>query len=169
MFRSDTIPLNPALMAPLSDVFSCTLRGSMRRAYMRGKSLEILSTLVDALDRTTEQHAASEIKLSPADLAKLAVARSLMIEHLEDPLSLAPLARRVGLNRTKLALGFKATYGDSVQAYWRDVRLLRARDLLQSGGIGVTEAAFSVGYSELSSYTRAFSWKFGVLPKACKR
>jgi AraC-like DNA-binding protein len=168
-FRCDTLPLFPALLAPLSDIFACTFRGHIRRAYMRAKSLEILSTLVHALDHASEQPRDNAIKLRPADLTKLALARSIMAEHLESPLSLADLGRRVGLNRTKLALGFKATYGDSVQAYWRDARLVRARELLQSGAMEVTEAAFSAGYSETSSFTRAFTRKFGVLPKTLKR
>ena len=90
------------------------------------------------------------------------------MEELETPLSLASLARRVGLNRTKLAQGFKATYGDSVHAYWRDLRLTHARELLKSGRVSVTEAAFSAGYADISAFTRAFTNKFRVGPKGFK-
>jgi AraC-like DNA-binding protein len=167
-FRSNTLPLTSTMIAPLSDIFACSYRGPVRRAYMRAKSLEILSTLVHLLDRPAGGDIRSAVKLSASDLSKLALARDLMTEDLENALSLGALARRVGLNRTKLALGFKATYGDSVQAFWRDARLVHARELLQSGEVGVTEAAFTVGYSEISSFTRAFTRKFGVLPKAYK-
>jgi len=91
-----------------------------------------------------------------------------MLQELGDSLTLAALARRVGLNRTKLALGFKEIYGTSVQAYWRDARLSRARELLQNAGARVTDIALTLGYSELSSFTRAFSRRYGVLPKALK-
>lgn len=87
-----------------------------------------VTTLVHALDQTDEQPKDNAVRLSPADLTKLALVRSIMAEHLENPLSLAQLARRVGLNRTELAVGFKSTYGDSVQAYWRDARLVRAEN-----------------------------------------
>lgn len=167
-FRSDTLPISPVMMAPLSDIFACDFRGLARRGFMRAKSLEILSILIHTLDRATIGRGESSIKLSAADLEKLAAARTLMSEDLENSLSLAALARRVGLNRTKLAEGFKATYGYSVHGYWRDLRLTHARELLKSGGISVTEAAFSVGYSDISSFTRAFYNKFGVRPKAFK-
>jgi len=166
-FRCSTIPLSHAIMSPLNDIFSCGFRGPVRRAYMRAKSLEILSILVHALDNAAD-HQVNAVKLTKADLKRLAMARAIMAEDLETPLSLATLARRVGLNRTKLAQGFKATYGDTVQAYWRDARLLHARSLLESGDVGVTDAAFSIGYSEISSFTRAFTRKFGILPKSCK-
>jgi AraC family transcriptional regulator, transcriptional activator of the genes for pyochelin and ferripyochelin receptors len=167
-FRCDTLPISPVMMAPLRDIFTCDFRGLARRGFMRAKSLEILSILVHALDHSTAGSDERSIKLSASDLAKLAAARALMTDDLENSLSLASLARCVGLNRTKLAEGFKATYGYSVHAYWRDIRLTHAREMLKSGDTSVTEAAFSVGYSDISAFTRAFNNKFGVRPKAFK-
>lgn len=167
-FRYHTLPLSPMMMAPLSDIFACDFRGAARRAFMRAKSLEILSTLIHTLDNVGMSRSGDELRLSPSDFSKLAAARAFMMDDLEKPLSLASLARRVGLNRTKLAQGFKATYGDSVHAYWRDLRLTHARELLKSGEVSVTEAAFSVGYSDISAFTRAFNNKFGLRPKSFK-
>jgi AraC-like DNA-binding protein len=167
-FRCDKLPLTPLMMAPLSDIFSCEFRGPIRRAYMRAKSLEILATLVHTLDREANPHLNDQVKLSSSDLAKLAAARNIMNEDLENPVSLAALARRVGLNRTKLATGFKSTFGDSVHSHWRDIRLARAREMLQSGDVSVTEAALSVGYADISAFTRAFTNKFGNGPKSYK-
>ena len=167
-FRYHTLPLSPMMMAPLSDIFACEFRGPARRTFMRAKSLEILATLTHALDNADANRSAKELRLNRSDFSKLAAARTLMMDDLEQPLSLASLARKVGLNRTKLAQGFKATYGDSVHAYWRDLRLNHARELLKSGQVSVTEAAFSVGYSDISAFTRAFHNKFGLRPKAFK-
>lgn len=168
-FRCDQLPLSPTMMAPLGDIFACDYRGAARRGYMRAKSLEILATLVHSLDRADGPHDDDPVKLSTTDLARLAAARDIMHHDLENPISLAALARRVGLNRTKLATGFKSTFGNSVQAHWRDIRLIRARELLQSGNVSVTEAALSVGYADISAFTRAFTNKFGARPKTYKR
>ena len=40
--------------------------------------------------------------------------------------------------------------------------------MLRSQGLSVNEVALRVGYSEISSFTRAFTRKFGVLPRDCK-
>lgn len=165
--RSIVLPLQSSMVFAVNDILSCALRDCTRRAYMRGKSLELLSTVIHALGRTCLT-ADSTLRLSAADLERIAVARSLMCAHLESSLTLSDLARKTGLNRTKLALGFKAVYGVTVQAFWRDRKLDYARQVLSRDEASVTEAALSVGYSELSSFTRAFTRKFGIAPRKCK-
>jgi AraC family transcriptional regulator, transcriptional activator of the genes for pyochelin and ferripyochelin receptors len=166
--RSSSFPLRSNYSMTIHDILSCSFQGSNRRAYMRAKSLELLSMVIHTLDAEATRDGQAVVSLSAADLEKISLSRAIMTENLENNLTLAQLARRVGLNRTKLALGFKKAYGTSVQAYWRDARLSRARELLCMGEARVTEVALGMGYSELSSFTRAFSRKFGVLPRDCR-
>lgn len=165
--RSTVLPLQSSMVVAVNDVLSCPFRGFNRRAYMHGKSLELLSTVIHALGRARSA-CAPTLRLSAADLDRIALARSIMSAHLETTLTLSQLARKVGLNRTKLALGFKAIYGVSVQAFWRDAKLDLARQMLQNRDTPVTEVAIRVGYSELSSFTRAFTRRFGFAPRKCK-
>lgn len=163
-----TLPLRAAFVLAVNDILSCSLRGEIRRAYMRAKSLELLSMVVQSLDAGTDGSCRSAVKLSALDFEKISLSRSIMAENLESNLTLAQLARKVGLNRTKLSLGFKEAYGTSVQAYWRDAKLSRAWELLRENRARVTEVALGMGYAEVSSFTRAFSRKFGVLPRDCR-
>lgn len=163
--RSIVLPLQSSMVLAVNDILSCPCRGGNRRAYMRGKALDLLSTLIHALgNRSTGSPA---MRLLAADLKRIALARSIMCAHLETTSTLGELARKVGINRTKLALGFKAVYGVSVQAFWRDARLDYARQILRDGKTPVSEVAFSIGYSELSSFTRAFTRRFGIAPREC--
>jgi AraC family transcriptional regulator, transcriptional activator of the genes for pyochelin and ferripyochelin receptors len=166
--QATVLPLSSKMCLAANDIFSCPFTATARRGYMRAKSLELLSTVLHALDEPKAGRPATRLPLSPHDIERIDRARAIMLQDLGSTLTLAALARRIGLNRTKLALGFKEVYGTSVQAYWRDARLSRARELLQSAGARVTDVALTVGYSELSSFTRAFSRRFGVLPKALK-
>jgi AraC family transcriptional activator of pyochelin receptor len=166
--RATVLPLSSTMRIAVSDILACPYKGVVRRGFMRAKSLELLSSVVHALDGAGKQTGAAAITLSPLDRDKIDQARKIMVRELENSLTLSMLARRVGLNRTKLALGFKQVHGVSVQAYWRDERLSRARELLQKGEARVTDVALSLGYSELSSFSRAFSRKFGVLPKTLR-
>jgi len=165
---SKTIPLHSGFALAGNDILSCSLRGRTRHMYMRAKFQELLSIVLDALERRAAGERRASVKLSAADLHRIAQARMIMIEDLDCPMTLAQLARAVGLNRTKLALGFKHVHGSSVQVFWRDIRLSRARALLQENGARVTDVALRMGYSELSSFTRAFNRKFGILPRDCK-
>jgi AraC family transcriptional regulator, transcriptional activator of the genes for pyochelin and ferripyochelin receptors len=166
--RIDVLPLHTAMTSAATDVLSCSYHGNARRAYMRAKSMELLSIVIHALtDRPTVDAACGEA-LSTADRTKLALARSIISEELASSWTLAELGRRVGLNRTKLACGFKHVYGIPVRQFWRDTNLDLARKMLQNGVSSVTEVAFRMGYSDTYSFTRAFTRKFGILPRECK-
>jgi len=166
--HSNVIPLQSTMLLAISDILSCQFRGSTRHAYMRAKSLELLSTVIHALESAAVPTVHPQIKLSSLDFDKLSKARAAMNKDPEGTLTLAQLAHRAGLNRTKLALGFKHVYGTSVQNYWRDLKLHRARELLRHTDASVTEIALSVGFAELPSFTRAFTRKFGIRPRDCR-
>jgi AraC family transcriptional activator of pyochelin receptor len=163
-----TVPLTRAMRHGVNDVLSCTLTGLARGPYMRAKALELLALVVHALQDQTRQPLRTAVTLSPLDLRKLHAARCMITEQPEASMTLAELARAVGMNRTKLAMGFREVYGLPVQTYWRDVRLERARELLRESRARVTDVALSMGYAEVSSFTRAFNRKFGLLPRDAK-
>jgi AraC family transcriptional activator of pyochelin receptor len=118
-FKSSVLPLQSSMTLAVGDILSCRLRGAHRRAYMRAKSLELLCLAIHALTRKSGAGDAP-VKLSAADLKAISLARTLMTANLESTCTLRELSRRVGLNRTKLAVGFKAVFGVSVHAFWRD-------------------------------------------------
>jgi AraC-like DNA-binding protein len=166
-FRSTALPLNAAMGTAVNDIFSCRYRGIARRSFMRAKALELLANVFHSLSISAPQRDRAET-LSSRDRCKVQDAHNFIQQELESSLTLAALARRVGLNRTKLAFGFKQLYGVSVQAYWRDERLRLARQLLQHTDRRVTDVAFSIGYSEVSSFARAFYRKFGISPSTIR-
>jgi AraC family transcriptional activator of pyochelin receptor len=163
--QTSVLPLHSKMILAVNDILSCAFQGEIRRAYMRAKSVELLTTVLHSIDKRPHAFGHPKINVSSSGLEKLSDARRIMADNLDCTLTLASLARRVGLNRTKLAVGFKQVYGVSVQGYWRDAKLVRARELLLQGKNSVTEVALSLGYVELSSFTRAFSRRFGVLPR----
>lgn len=106
---------------------------------------------------------------SREDMRKLGLARSIIEDSLLDPPSLLELSRRVGLNDFKLKKGFKACYGTTVYEHLRQVRLESAMSLLREGDCSVTEAAVSVGYSNVSAFSQQFCRRYGLKPSAVKR
>jgi AraC-like DNA-binding protein len=133
---------------------------------MHGKALELFALIASHLAPSKDQGPAQLTKL---DRQRIAQVRGILLEEMGRQLTLAQLARRIGVNRSKLAVGFKSTFGTSVQAYWRELRLCRARELLANEQMPVTEVAAAVGYADISCLTRSFQKRFGILPKDCKR
>ncbi|MCR5090429.1 MAG: AraC family transcriptional regulator [Oscillospiraceae bacterium] len=88
---------------------------------------------------------------------------SYIAENLGGDLSVDALAGRVWLSRYHFMRLFRAQTGQSVHAYVRQKRLLRAARLIREG-TAPAKAAELCGYTDYSGFHRAFVQSFGCTP-----
>jgi AraC-like DNA-binding protein len=132
---------------------------------MEAKALELVALQLKQLNHlTAKTHQKQAID---HHTEKISYACEILRKEMVSPPRLLELARRVGLNHNHLIQGFKEMLGLSPFEYLRTIRLEKARDLIASHECNITEAAFGVGYSSLSHFTKSFREEFGVNPKAC--
>ncbi|HKK77858.1 MAG TPA: ATP-binding protein [Saprospiraceae bacterium] len=74
------------------------------------------------------------------------------------------LVRSLGFSRSQLHRKLKALIGKSANQLIVEIRLNEAHRMLKQKAGTVTEVAFSVGYSNLSYFSKSFKNKFGMLP-----
>jgi transcriptional regulator GlxA family with amidase domain len=80
-------------------------------------------------------------------------------QHLPQPLSIEALAQRLHVSSRTLARRVRAATGQSPKAFVQAVRLRRARHLLETTTLPVSEVASRVGYSDHSGLHRlARTW-----------
>ena len=79
--------------------------------------------------------------------------------------SLAEIAR---MSRSIFAERFATAVGEPPLRYLSRWRLTIAADLLRSGGLKVTEAAYRCGYASDAAFSRAFKAHFGYAPSEAK-
>lgn len=84
--------------------------------------------------------------------------------NLETELSVDVLAKRFYLSRYYLMHRFKAVTGYTVHQYISQKRLLRAGELIRAG-VPVMKAAEQAGFSEYSTFLRAFQNTFHMSPR----
>ncbi len=99
---------------------------------------------------------------SKMDLNRIEEARSILDTEFADPPTLLTLAHRVGLNDFKLKRGFRAIYNTTVFGYVRMLRMEKAKIMLESGELNVSEVAAATGYTCLGHFSAAFRKRFGV-------
>ncbi|WP_425405050.1 GlxA family transcriptional regulator [Hwanghaeella sp.] len=115
----------------------------------------------DAPQRFAESHGAG----SPNLTAAIAV----MERNLEAPLPIGALARRVGISVRELERLFRRWLETTPAAYYRELRLRRARALLQQTEQPITEIALGNGFADAAHFSRAFKALFGHPPSHERR
>lgn len=91
-----------------------------------------------------------------------------MDAHLDEPLGLDVLAGQFGCSRTTLQERFQSTLDRSPMRVLAEKRLMVARRELELTSRSITDIARSVGYAELSSFTRFFKAQTGLSPRAVR-
>lgn len=102
------------------------------------------------------------------DTMPVAVARAIRFfgTHIEEPLAIAEVARRVGLSPRQFDRTFHAATGLTPLRYYRMLRLRQARQLVQFSDASLTSIAHSVGYSSTTPMVRHYIEEFGTTPQA---
>jgi AraC-like DNA-binding protein len=99
-------------------------------------------------------------------LPALRRARDLIDRDYGEPLDLAALAREAGYSRFHFARAFTAAYGETPRSYLTRRRIERAKTLLRTANLSVTEICVMVGFASLGSFSARFRELVGRSPSA---
>jgi AraC family transcriptional regulator, alkane utilization regulator len=130
----------------------------------------ILDQLCDVLIAQLVRHEAWNGRLPKATLSALTEsglfrALSLMHEEPQSCWSIDALARVAGMSRSKFSKQFHQAVGMPAKQYLIYQRLTVAQDLLCKG-LSVKAVCHRVGYTNQSAFTRMFTERAGVSPRA---
>jgi AraC-like DNA-binding protein len=105
----------------------------------------------------------------PADhqrLARLRLAKDLLDRSHGSPLDLRAAADAAGYSLYHFVRAFRELYGETPGRYLSRRRVERAKDLLRSANLTVTEVCLQVGFASLGSFSARFRKVVGVSPSA---
>lgn len=83
---------------------------------------------------------------------------------LKKPLAVQKLAETAGMSQSSFHAHFKLVTGTTPLQYQKDLRMIAARELIQSGQVSVASSGFEVGYESPTHFSRDYTRKFGVPP-----
>lgn len=90
---------------------------------------------------------------------------TIVNEHLDDAdFTVEALAEAANLSRVQLHRKLKALTDITATNFIREIRLVKAAELLESGEDSVSQVAYAVGFENLSYFAKVFQERYGVLP-----
>jgi len=148
-------PRDPALqwMEQLCDAGN--MRPPLSDDATRALLMALLRRLCD-MDMAT----GSQARFHPA----VRTARAYLETNLQEPLTLATLARTAGASASHLSALFTSQCGASPMQYLQRLRLERACWLLANPYMRIHEVAEACGYEDVNYFTRLFRRSLGVSP-----
>jgi transcriptional regulator GlxA family with amidase domain len=144
--------------------------GMVRAHHGLAVALDVASVFIYDQRQTAEdqQRIVSVGRLATHD-PELAEAIRCMQNHIEEPLPIAALARRVRLSVRALQLRFRAKLGTSPHTYYLDLRLAAARRMLQHTEHSAVEVGTACGFESGSAFARAFRARYAMSPIEARR
>lgn len=156
--KGPTFFMTPEMQSIVDQVFRNNYTGKTKMMFFRSQMTTLLSHYFGQLSNMKEEIVKS------SEREKLYEAKEILSSNLDSPPSLNELSRQIGLNSFKLKKNFKELFGVPVFKYLQNERLSKAYELIRNQEASVQEAAWHVGYDSLSSFSNAFSKKFGFRP-----
>ena len=107
----------------------------------------------------------SESHLEDRDKQFLKQLQAIIQQNLSDSeFGVEDMGQQIGLSRVQLYRKVKAMTGSSVVDLLRKARLAKAKRLLETRSMSVSEVAYEVGFSAPSYFTKCFKEEYGMLP-----
>ncbi|MBM5810425.1 MAG: helix-turn-helix transcriptional regulator [Gammaproteobacteria bacterium] len=140
--------------------------GDLRRLHLEAKALELVCMMSRVLDRRSDRDGA--VRLRPRDVEALYEVRRILTGSAAERPSIAALSRRVGINRNKLAYGFRRLFDQTISGFCIESRLQSAWNLVRDTSLPIAVIAGQVGYAQASAFATAFRQRFGCTPRQAR-
>lgn len=160
---------NPSLASPLIDSLRRHFRtalAAVERGYTDHTLLELSRVLINVL---TLLHANNPQQNKQRETQRIEQVMDSMRDDLERPRPLAHYAKEAGLSVSRFSERFKKHCGVSAMAYFTELRIQRACELLDRSELHIGEIAEKLGFADPLYFTRLFRKHTGMPPTAYRR
>jgi AraC-like DNA-binding protein len=116
--------------------------------------------------RLFSRKSGTSFSVNQEDVDRIYQVRAAILADLSSPPQLSDLAKNIGMSLTKMKQLFRQIFGDSIYNYFQVERMNEAAQLLKD--LSVSEVGYSIGFSNLSHFTRLFEKHHQMKPKRYK-
>lgn len=140
-------------------IFSDKLRQMELSVWLMRKAIDYIGAAED-----TSNVPACSFLNNDTERNKVMKAKNILEQGFEQMISIKELSRLVAINECYLKKGFKAMFGKSINEFQQQLRIAKAKTLLQTEGLTVSDVANTLGYSSISHFSTAFKKATNMKP-----
>jgi AraC-like DNA-binding protein len=157
------IKMNPRIYSTIQAMQHCSFEGLTKRIFLESKIYELIAYLHESCECNDNGS-----RLTTADNERIKYAAALIRENLNNPFTIVELARKVGINQTKLKSGFKVVFGTTVFGYLQETRMDIARQQILDTSLTIQQISSLSGYKNISNFSTAFKQTYGYAPNTLR-
>jgi len=111
----------------------------------------------------------TDISIMKEDDFMMKVRKVLEDNLSDDEFGIAQLCREMALSHAHLYKKFKSLSNITLSDYMKSLRLYKARELLMTTSLNVTQVTFAAGFKNLSHFSREFTREFRKSPSEFRK
>jgi AraC family transcriptional regulator, transcriptional activator of the genes for pyochelin and ferripyochelin receptors len=161
MATSNAMNCQPQIAGIITTIRQCSFSGVTRYIFLESKMLELFALQMEQAKANVDD---KQKEWSSADRDRLYAVKEFIDSSYLEEFSLKDLTYKFGLNEFKLKKGYKDLFSSTVFGHVHQLRMQKAKALLSEKEMNVTEAAYFVGYNNVSSFCTEFKKRFGYSP-----
>ena len=154
-------PLCPKTQDILSEILTDQRKGLLKRLFLESKTLELIALKLETPNTSKTKTATQSDHL----IKKLYQTQHIISSDLSIQYSIQQLSKKIGLNDFVLKKEFKQLFGKTIFEYATELRMKKAKQLLQHSTKPIYEISELVGYKNSTHFTAAFKKIESITPK----
>jgi signal transduction histidine kinase/CheY-like chemotaxis protein len=88
---------------------------------------------------------------------------------IDDQFGISHLCSELAVSRAQLYRKFKSLSDITIADYFKTMRLYKAKELLATSRLNITEVAYKTGFKSLAYFSREFTREFGINPREYRK
>lgn len=162
-FNGKKMVLSPLLKLSIRQLSEIQVGLNTLKPYVRAKIVELFSLLLDSREPVSPTQACpffshSEIRKRMMDV------RDFLTLNPDEEKALAHFSEEYKMSKHALKVGFKRTFDKHIKDFCHEIKMDKAMEILQGGGVKVSDVAYQTGYSNPSHFISLFKKRYGSSP-----
>ena len=131
--------------------------------HIKTRALTLLNNFLDKVVASNSDNVNIDQTLYYPEITKV---ETVLRQSFDKPMpSISKMASEFNLSSSTLKRHFKMVYGKTIQTYYLANKMAIGKALIIAKSKTISEIAYTLGYTKVNSFSKAFKKQYGLLPK----